>query len=304
MVALLHESIEAGALGFSTTLSSTHSDGDGKPVASRWARTDELLALCKAVGEHEGTLLEGIVPGCLDKFSDDEIELLVEMSAAAGRPLNWNVLTIDAPYPGAGRRASSKASTRAREAGGRVVALTMPILVPMNMSLRTFCALNLIPGWGEILGLPVPERIAKLRDPEVRAEMLRGANSPEAGVFRRLADFGRYVIGDTYSAANEGLKGRGRRTSPPSAAQDAVRHAGRDLRRRRAAHGAVADADRQRPGLLGAARRDLGQRGRHARRLRRRRPPRPDVRGARTPPASSATASAAASWSRWSRRYR
>ena len=38
--------------------------------------------------------------------------------------------------------------------------------------------------------------------------MLRRANSKEAGVFRRLADFGRYVIGDTYSEANEGLKGR------------------------------------------------------------------------------------------------
>ena len=27
-------------------------------------------------------------------------------------------------------------------------------------------------------------------------------------MFRRLADFGHYVLGDTYSAANEGLKGR------------------------------------------------------------------------------------------------
>ncbi len=34
------------------------------------------------------------------------------------------------------------------------------------------------------------------------------ANSDEAGVFRRLADWTHYVIGDTYSAANEGLKGR------------------------------------------------------------------------------------------------
>ena len=33
MVRLLHESIAAGGLGFSTTLSFTHSDGDGKPVA-------------------------------------------------------------------------------------------------------------------------------------------------------------------------------------------------------------------------------------------------------------------------------
>ena len=35
MVALLHEAIDAGGFGFSTTLSSTHSDGDGQPVASR-----------------------------------------------------------------------------------------------------------------------------------------------------------------------------------------------------------------------------------------------------------------------------
>jgi N-acyl-D-aspartate/D-glutamate deacylase len=84
----------------------------------------------------------------------------------------------------------------------------MPVLVPMNMSLRNFCALNLIPGWGDILGLPVEERIAKLRDPDVRKEMIERANSPEAGVFRRLADFKRYVIGDTFSDANEGLKGK------------------------------------------------------------------------------------------------
>jgi N-acyl-D-aspartate/D-glutamate deacylase len=207
MVRILHESIEAGAIGFSTTLSSTHSDADGKPVASRWASKDELIALCKATGEHEGTLLEGIVQGCLDKFADDEIELLADMSAAAGRPLNWNVLTIDGRTPEKVVH-QLKASTRAREKGGRVVALTMPTLVPMNMSLRTFCALNLIPGWGKTLGLPIPERIAALKDPDTRNEMLRVANSPEAGVFRRLADFGRYVIGDTFSPENEGLKGR------------------------------------------------------------------------------------------------
>ena len=207
MVSVLHASIEAGAIGFSTTLSGTHSDGNGQPVASRWASKDELIALCAATGEHEGTLLEGIVQGCLDKFADDEIELLADMSAAAGRPLNWNVLTIDGRTPEKVVH-QLKASTRAREKGGRVVALTMPTLVPMNMSLRTFCALNLIPGWGDTLGLPIPERIAALKDPAIRNEMLRAANSPEAGVFRRLADFGRYVIGDTFSPENEGLKGR------------------------------------------------------------------------------------------------
>ncbi|MER5989010.1 D-aminoacylase [Streptomyces sp. NPDC001787] len=207
MLALFHDAMDAGAWGLSTTQSSTHADGDGRPVASRHALPEELLALSRAVGEHEGTQLEAIVAGCLDQFSDEEIDLFVDMSAAAGRPLNWNVLTIDAAVPERVPR-QLVPSERARRAGGRIVALTMPILTPMNMSLGTFCALNLIPGWGDILGLPVPERVERLRDADTRAEMLRRADSKEAGVFRRLANFGRYVIGDTYSAANEGLSGR------------------------------------------------------------------------------------------------
>ncbi|MFJ4539300.1 amidohydrolase family protein [Streptomyces tibetensis] len=207
MVRLLREAMDAGAWGLSTTQSSSHSDGDGQPVASRHAQPAELLALSRAVGECEGTQIEAIVAGCLDQFSDAEIDLFVEMSAVAGRPLNWNVLTIDASVPERVPR-QLLASEQARKAGGRVVALTMPILTPMNMSLGTFCALNLIPGWGPVLGLPVPERIERLRDPEVRAELLRRAHSKEAGVFRRLANFGRYVIGDTYSEANAGLTGR------------------------------------------------------------------------------------------------
>jgi N-acyl-D-aspartate/D-glutamate deacylase len=207
LVQTLHDSIAAGGLGFSTTLSSTHNDGDGNPVASRHASRDELLALCAAVSEHEGTTLEGIVEGCLDQFSDDEIELLAEMSAAAARPLNWNVLTVDSRVPERVTR-QLEASDRAAAIGGRIVALTMPVLVPMNMSFGTYCALNLLPGWGDVLNLPRDERMAKLADPEVRAAMLARADSPEAGVFRRLADFGRYVIGDTYAPANEGLSGR------------------------------------------------------------------------------------------------
>ncbi|MFI9309794.1 amidohydrolase family protein [Streptomyces triculaminicus] len=207
MLALLHEAMDAGAWGLSTTQSDTHTDGAGDPVASRHALPGELLALARAVGEHEGTQLEAIAAGCLDRFSAAEAELLVGMTEAARRPLNWNVLTIDSAVPGRVPHQLA-ASERARTRGGRIVALTMPILTPMNMSLGTFCALNLIPGWGAVLALPVPERIDRLRDPAVRAELLRGAASPEAGVFRRLADFGRYVIGDTYTKENDGLTGR------------------------------------------------------------------------------------------------
>jgi N-acyl-D-aspartate/D-glutamate deacylase len=207
MVRVLHESLAAGGLGFSTTLSTTHSDGDGQPVASRWSDQEELLALCRAAGEHDGTTLEGIVQGCLNMFSDDEIDLLVAMSVSARRPINWNVLTVDSRVPERVTR-QLEASDRARQAGGRIVALTMPVQVPMNMSFRNYCALNMLPGWGPILSLPIPERIERLKDAANRRDMLARANSDEAGVFRRLADFRRYVIGDTFSAANEGLKGK------------------------------------------------------------------------------------------------
>jgi N-acyl-D-aspartate/D-glutamate deacylase len=206
MVRLLHESLAAGGLGFSTTLSFTHSDGDGQPVASRWATDDEVLALCAAVRDHEGTTLEYVTSGCLRGFTDEEVELMAEMTLAGRRPLNWNVLTIDSREPER-YRAQLAACEHALERGGKAVALTMPTLVEMNMSFRNYCALFMLPGWGDVMNLPVPERMAKLRDPDVRRWMNERAHSPEAGVVGRLASWGRYVIGDTYSAANEGLKG-------------------------------------------------------------------------------------------------
>jgi N-acyl-D-aspartate/D-glutamate deacylase len=207
MRAELAAAIRAGALGFSFTNSTSHSDGEGEPVASRWATPDELIALCEETGMHEGTTLEGIVPGCLDQFADDEIELLARMSAAANRPMNWNVLSVDSRVPERVPR-QVLASDRASELGGRVVALTMPVQVPMNMSFATFCGLWLIPGWQQVLGVPVAERVARLNDADTRVRLLELSQSPAAGVFRRLADWSEYVIGDTYSAANEGLKGR------------------------------------------------------------------------------------------------
>jgi N-acyl-D-aspartate/D-glutamate deacylase len=207
MRAELGRALDAGALGFSFTQSSSHSDGDGEPVASRWATPGELVAMCEETGAHAGTTLEGIVQGCLDQFSDEEIELLSALSAAADRPLNWNVLTIDSREPDRVPRQLG-AGDRAREVGGQLVALTMPVGVPMNMSFNTFCAIWLLPGWQEVMSAPVPERIRRLSDPDTRLWLLERSLSQEAGVFRRLADWGDYRLGDVYSAENEPLRGR------------------------------------------------------------------------------------------------
>jgi N-acyl-D-aspartate/D-glutamate deacylase len=203
MRALLAESLEAGGLGFSSSQSRTHSDGDGRPISSRHADRREMLAFYEEVAAHEGTTLEYITNGCLDSFSPEEIELMTAMSVTARRPLNWNVLTVDARSADRIEHQLS-ASSAAAAAGGRIVALTMPTLVPMNMSFRTHCALFLIPGWGEVMGLPEAERKQRLADPAVRQTLDQRARSKEAGVFRGLSRWGTYVIGDTYATANEG----------------------------------------------------------------------------------------------------
>ena len=259
MVRLLHEAIEAGGLGFSTTLSSTHSDGDGQPVASRHAGRDEVLALCAAVGEHEGTFLEGVVRGRprqvqrrRDRAGGGHVRRRrpVDQLERAHRRLGR--ARPGAP-PARGRR------PRRRAEGGRVVALTMPVLVPMNMSFGTFCALWLMPGLGRRPAAAAATRSWR-RSPTPRsgAGWSSASHSEEAGVFRRLAGWDRYVIGDTYSDANEGLTGRVVGDIAAERGQDAVRHAGRDRRRRRLPHRAVAHAHRQRRRRRGACARRCG----------------------------------------------
>jgi len=203
MRALLAESLDAGGLGFSSSQSRTHSDGEGRPISSRYADRREMLAFCEEVAAHEGTTLEYITNGCLDNFSAEEVDLMTAMSVTARRPLNWNVLTVDARSAERIEHQLS-ASSAAAKAGGRIVALTMPTLVPMNMSFRTHCALFLIPGWGDVMGLPEADRMKQLADPAVRTMLDERAHSKEAGVFRGLARWGTYVIGDTYAPENEG----------------------------------------------------------------------------------------------------
>ena len=207
MRSLLAGALEAGGLGLSTSRSGSHSDGDGKPVSSRWATEDEVLVLCEEVGQHEGTTLEVIVPGCLDLFTADEVAFLTEMSVRGNRRVNWNVMTINSESP-TRHLNQIEASVKAAANGGCVIALTMPAVVSMNMSFGTFCALHLIPGWDTVMNLPYAERMVELRKPEVRAFLDERSRSKDAGVYTRLSHWDRYEIGDTFSAANEGLKGR------------------------------------------------------------------------------------------------
>ncbi len=206
---LLGQSLAAGGLGLSTTRSSTHIDGEGGPVPSRWASVEELLALCELVGTRDGTSLEMINDGCINRFSDEDVELLARMSATAKRPLNWNVLFASSDDP---ERIDHQLqpSLRAREMGGRVVALTMPVMPDSNVSLLAFSPLWLIPGWRDVLAVDVPERIRRLKDPAVRAGLIEKSTYSDDSRpwWARLADFSHYRIGDVYSEQNEPYRNR------------------------------------------------------------------------------------------------
>ena len=206
MVQLLHQSLSAGGFGFSSSQSFTHTDGDGNPVPSRFGGPEEMLAFAKAVGEHSGTTLELIVDGCLTQFGDAEINLMIAMSHAANRPVNWNVMGISASNRGRHEHQLA-AGTRAKHAGARIVALTMPMLGGLKMSFLDYCALNSLPGWGAILALPVSGRLRALADPATRRKMRAGAEGV-TGALASLSRWGAYEIGETFAPQNQGFTGR------------------------------------------------------------------------------------------------
>jgi N-acyl-D-aspartate/D-glutamate deacylase len=206
MVVLLHDALSAGALGLSTSQSHTHNDAAGQPVPSRSASHEELVALAAGVRDHPGTTLEAIVAGCLSGFTDDEIALLTEMSLAADRPLNWNVLAVSTANPD-GHTAQLRASEVAAERGARVVALTLPHAMSIRLSFLTGFVLDGLPGWRDIMHLPVPERLRALADPEVRRRLNESAQSEEAGILRGLARWERLIIVETFAPENADATG-------------------------------------------------------------------------------------------------
>jgi N-acyl-D-aspartate/D-glutamate deacylase len=199
MEALLGESLAQGALGLSSGWDNAHYDGDGKAVPSRVASADEFLALARVVGRHAGTTI-GMFPW-MGELPRDRMELMADMSVAADRPVNWNLLGSMSPVEIFAQQL--EACDLARERGGRVVALALPDFLRMRAS----TLLNTLPEFVDVLRAPESERRRAVRDPDVRARLEAAIERASQSEFGALGRWDLLEIAEPRGAGTEALVG-------------------------------------------------------------------------------------------------
>ena len=200
MRALLREALSAGALGFSSSWNSLHTDGEGEPVPSRFSLAAELVALAGEVAAYPGTQIEFIPT--VGAFSDEHVETMIAMSLASGRTLNWNVLIPENPDVARGQLA---VSDLAAARGASIVALTYPGPMAIRASRRS-SLFRSVPGWNELLDLPTKDAVAELRKPDVRDRLRRSAKESGSALATVVADL---VVADTHASSTASSAGRG-----------------------------------------------------------------------------------------------
>ena len=204
MATLLRRGLAAGGMGFTSTWSPSHNDHEGNPVPSRCASADELIALCGVVSEFPGTQLE-FIPA-VGQFSDETFRLMGRMSAAANRPLNWNLLQVYAQNWDLVQHQLKGFDLAAAE-GGRVLALTLPDTFRLRLNFTSGFILDILEGWDRLMALSVEEKLRQLRDPAGRAEWNRLAQSTQ-GTQRAIANWAGYWVLETFSDEWKSYEGR------------------------------------------------------------------------------------------------
>ena len=203
MKKLLAQSLSQGAMGFSSTRANTHNDDEGLPVPSRHAAREEFVELAGVCRDFEGTSLE-LLPG-IGKFSPDTIQLMVDMSVAAQRPLNWNALHAgDRKYV----EYQLAAADLARKSGGDIIALTTPQQSSSRLNLHGGFVFDALGGWEYLFRLPIDERIRAFKDPSRREELDRRAKTETSEPLRRAANWEDFTVDVTFTPENKKYEGR------------------------------------------------------------------------------------------------
>ena len=207
MCRLLDEALAAGGMGFSTANVSTQVDGDGRPTPPNFATREEFVALSGVCSRYPGTSLEFIPNSFLMGFSDEDMELMADMSAAANRPLNWNTPLINKAVPHLFERQLSATDVAAKR-GGKVVPLFSLQNGPMQMDFHNGYVFRALPGWGWLFDLDIAARIEALKDPANRARLLRSLDDAGPGIASTVKDkWGAYYFNDPRDPALAALDG-------------------------------------------------------------------------------------------------
>ncbi|WP_422034128.1 N-acyl-D-amino-acid deacylase family protein [Reyranella sp.] len=173
MAKLVQEGLDAGALGFSTSRSLFHRTPDGALTPTITAGEEELAAIARGM-RRAG---KGVIQ-LLDDFADTtaegatEFAMLRRLVELSGRPLSFTLLDLSL-YPGRWQtllREIERAHRDGLPIRGQVAARPVAVLYGLELSFHPF---STCPSYREVEGLPLDAKLARLRDPALKAKLLQ-----------------------------------------------------------------------------------------------------------------------------------
>jgi N-acyl-D-aspartate/D-glutamate deacylase len=192
---IAREAVEAGALGFGTSRNIFHTALDGAVIPTAHSPEAELLAIAEGMAEAGGGVIQAILNTQTPK---PDLEMFIRVARATGSPLSYSLLQVIGSG-GGDWKALLDATLEAREEGLPVTAQVYPrpvgVLLGLDASYHPFAA---HPAYLRIAHLPLAQRVAEMRKPDVRAAILADTPQPRGTVFFRLARVYRtiYPLGD------------------------------------------------------------------------------------------------------------
>jgi N-acyl-D-aspartate/D-glutamate deacylase len=179
MRAIVHQAVDAGALGVTTSRVLGHRAMDGEPVPGTFAAHDELFALGYALRD-AGTGVFELAPGGAD--GQDVIQAPVEMawmrklSAEIGRPITFAMNQVEAD-PEQWRMLLAESLAACAE-GAQCYPQVAGRPFGLLLGLQTHHPFAKRPTFRALSHLPLPALAQRLRDPDVRATILAEENLP------------------------------------------------------------------------------------------------------------------------------
>ena len=178
----VESALRAGALGFSTSRS-RHFMSDGRPVASRIARWDEVCALVDVMTRLNTGIFE-ITP---DNWGDaaERARVQADMKQLAidsGRPMTF--ILIQFPMQGEAWREMMRLSHEIAAGGGRMMLQVIARWFQSVIGFPTNLPFDVLPTWKAVRARSIAEQRRDLTDPVTRARLIDEAmNGPYATEF-------------------------------------------------------------------------------------------------------------------------